>query len=60
MPVRSLLALVERVLMVNGSLPLSVRPLTTAMQQEFISSELPVLHSYGLELLTAIVKGVRR
>ncbi|XP_015876389.2 uncharacterized protein LOC107413049 isoform X1 [Ziziphus jujuba] len=58
-PVRSLLALVERVLMVNGSLPLSVRPLTTAMQQEFISSELPVLHSYGLELLTAIVKGVR-
>ncbi|XP_062091771.1 uncharacterized protein LOC133797759 isoform X2 [Humulus lupulus] len=58
-PVRSLLILVERVLMVDASLPHSQRPFVTALQQEFLSSELPVLHLYSLELLTAIIKGVR-
>ncbi|KAM6600587.1 hypothetical protein CsatA_020196 [Cannabis sativa] len=58
-PVRSLLALVERVLMVDASLPHSQRPFVTALQQEFLSSELPVLHLYSLELLAAIIKGVR-
>ncbi|KAL5568599.1 hypothetical protein UlMin_025174 [Ulmus minor] len=58
-PVRSLLALIDRVLTVDGSLPHSLKPFVTAMQQEFISSELPVLHLYSLELLTATIKGVR-
>ncbi|KAJ7970575.1 Proline-, glutamic acid-and leucine-rich protein 1 [Quillaja saponaria] len=57
-PVRSLLALVERVLMVNGSLPPTSLLFMTAMQQEKICSDLPVLHSSSLELLTAILKGV--
>ncbi|XP_057980746.1 uncharacterized protein LOC131166320 [Malania oleifera] len=59
-PVRPLLALVGRVLMVDGSLPRSLMPfITTSMQHEFICSQLPVLHSHGLELLSAIIKGVR-
>lgn len=59
-PVHILLALVDRVLMVNGSLPQMAMPFVTAKQQENICSELPVLHSYGLELLTTVVKGVGR
>ncbi|KAK9282790.1 hypothetical protein L1049_011011 [Liquidambar formosana] len=58
-PVRPLLALVGRVLMVDGSLSQALYPFMTAMQQEFICSQLPVLHMYSLELLTAIIKGVR-
>ncbi|XP_028755686.1 proline-, glutamic acid- and leucine-rich protein 1 isoform X1 [Neltuma alba] len=57
-PVRTLLVLVDRVLMVNGSLSQMSMPFVTAKQQEDICSELPVLHSYALELLTAVVKGV--
>ncbi|KAJ7974893.1 Proline-, glutamic acid-and leucine-rich protein 1 [Quillaja saponaria] len=57
-PVRSLLALVERVLMVNGSFPPTSLLFMTAMQQEIIYSDLPLLHSCSLELLTAIIKGV--
>ncbi|KAI9077705.1 hypothetical protein K1719_040311 [Acacia pycnantha] len=57
-PVRMLLALVDRVLMVNGSLSQMSMPFVTAKQQEDICSELPVLHLYGLELLTAVVKVV--
>ncbi|XP_054784405.1 uncharacterized protein LOC129291194 isoform X1 [Prosopis cineraria] len=57
-PVRMLLALVDRVLMVNGSLSQMSMPFVTAKRQENICSELPVLHSYGLELLTAVVKAV--
>ncbi|GFZ11211.1 hypothetical protein Acr_22g0006090 [Actinidia rufa] len=59
-PIRPLIALAGRVLMVDGSLPQALFPFTTGMQQESICSELPVLHSYGLELLSAIIKGVRR
>ncbi|XP_068462072.1 uncharacterized protein [Phaseolus vulgaris] len=55
-PVRLLLALVDRVLMVNGSLPQMSLPFMTAKQQENICSELPFLHSSSLELLTAIIK----
>ncbi|XP_059658225.1 uncharacterized protein LOC132304515 isoform X2 [Cornus florida] len=58
-PVRPLLNLAERVLMVDGSLSQALFPYMIAMQQEFICSELPVLHLYSLELLTAIVKGLR-
>ncbi|KAM3732952.1 hypothetical protein ACB098_11G097400 [Castanea mollissima] len=58
-PVRSLLVLVERVLMVDGSVPHALSAFTTSMQQELICSELPVLHLYSLELLIAIIKGTR-
>ncbi|PRQ18884.1 hypothetical protein RchiOBHm_Chr7g0211051 [Rosa chinensis] len=58
-PIHSLLALIERVLDVDGSLSRSLRLFMTAMQQEFVCSELPHLHSYSLDLLTAIFKGVR-
>ncbi|PON70689.1 Coatomer beta subunit [Trema orientale] len=57
--VRFLLTLVERVLMMDASLPPSLPPFVTATQQELLSSELPILHLYSLELLTAIIKGVR-
>ncbi|TKY64039.1 Proline-, glutamic acid- and leucine-rich protein 1 [Spatholobus suberectus] len=57
-PVRLLLALVERILMVNGSLPQMSLPFMTAKQQENICSELPVLHLSSLELLTAIIKAM--
>ncbi|KAK1382241.1 hypothetical protein POM88_019976 [Heracleum sosnowskyi] len=52
--------LVRRVLMLDGFASQNLHPLMTTMQQEFICSELPVLHLRSLELLTAIVKGVRR
>ncbi|CAK8565723.1 unnamed protein product [Lathyrus sativus] len=55
-PVRLLLVLVERILMVNGALPEMSLPFRTARQQENICSELPVLHMCSLELLTAIIK----
>ncbi|KAL6181033.1 hypothetical protein ACLB2K_047691 [Fragaria x ananassa] len=58
-PIHSLLALIERVMDVDGSLSHSLRLFMTAMQQEFVCSELPRLHSYSLDLLTAIFKGVR-
>ncbi|XP_052488727.1 uncharacterized protein LOC105773909 isoform X2 [Gossypium raimondii] len=59
-PVRSMLALVERLLRVDGSLPHTMLPFMTSVQQELICSELPVLHAYCLELLIAIIKGMRR
>eukprot|EP00258_Populus_trichocarpa_P050968 XP_024466987.1 proline-, glutamic acid- and leucine-rich protein 1 [Populus trichocarpa] len=58
-PVRSLLALVERVLMVNGSLSPTTSSFVILAEQEFICSELPVLHSYALELLASVIKGIR-
>ncbi|KAF8390224.1 hypothetical protein HHK36_024749 [Tetracentron sinense] len=58
-PVHSLLALVRRVLRVDGSLSQALLPFMTVMQQELNCSELPVLHLYSLDLLTAIIKGVR-
>lgn len=60
MPVRLLLGFVERILMVNGSLPQMSLPFMTAKQQENICSELPVLHLSSLELLTAIIKAMGR
>ncbi|GMH10227.1 hypothetical protein Nepgr_012068 [Nepenthes gracilis] len=57
-PVPALLAMVRRVLLVDGSLPRSLLSFTTAMQQEFICSQLPVLHLYSLEVLAAVVKGI--
>ncbi|XP_019460211.1 PREDICTED: proline-, glutamic acid- and leucine-rich protein 1 isoform X1 [Lupinus angustifolius] len=59
-PARLLLALVERILMVDGSLPQMSLPFMTAIQQENICSELPVLHLCSLELLTTITKVLGR
>ncbi|TYI24004.1 hypothetical protein ES332_A06G203700v1 [Gossypium tomentosum] len=59
-PVRLMLALVERLLRVDGSLPHTMLPFMTSVQQELICSELPVLHAYSLELLIALIKGMRR
>ncbi|XP_022150577.1 proline-, glutamic acid- and leucine-rich protein 1 isoform X2 [Momordica charantia] len=58
-PIRPLLALVERVLMVDGSLPPTSVPFMTSLQQESICSELPTLHSNCLDLLIAIIKSLR-
>ncbi|XP_042498607.1 proline-, glutamic acid- and leucine-rich protein 1 [Macadamia integrifolia] len=58
-PVRPLLALVSRVLSLDGSLSKALLSFVTVMQQEYICSELPVLHSHSLDLLVAIIKGVR-
>ena len=57
-PARLLLAIIERVLMVNGSLPEMSLPFVTTRPQENICSQLPVLHSYSLDLLNAITKGM--
>ncbi|RWR72605.1 proline-, glutamic acid- and leucine-rich protein 1-like protein isoform X2 [Cinnamomum micranthum f. kanehirae] len=58
-PVRPLLALVGRVLSVDGSLSQALQPFMTVLQQELICSELPVLHLGSLDILTAVIKGVR-
>lgn len=58
-PIRPLLALVERVLTVDGSLPPTSVPFMTSLQQESMCSELPALHSDSLDLLIAIIKSLR-
>ncbi|KAL0538644.1 hypothetical protein IC582_022795 [Cucumis melo] len=58
-PIRPLLALVERVLTMDGSLPPTSVPFMTSLQQESMCLELPVLHSVSLDLLVAIVKSLR-
>ncbi|XP_068641239.1 uncharacterized protein [Aristolochia californica] len=58
-PIRPLLALVERVLVADGSLFQSLVPFTTVKQQEYICSQLPVLQSCGLELLSSVIKSLR-
>ncbi|XAR53501.1 hypothetical protein NMG60_11022080 [Bertholletia excelsa] len=58
-PIRPLLSLIARVLMVDGSLSPALFPFTTSMQQEFICSKLPALHMHSLELLSAVLKCVR-
>ncbi|GLT57051.1 hypothetical protein SLA2020_300530 [Shorea laevis] len=57
-PIRSLLFLIERVLMMDGSCPQTMLPFMTAMQQELICSDLPVLHVHSLDLLIAVIKGM--
>ncbi|CAN4126423.1 unnamed protein product [Withania somnifera] len=51
-----LIALVKRVLMVDGSSSQGLAYMTTTVKQEFFCSELPVLHSHILDLLSSIVK----
>ncbi|KAL0317251.1 UNVERIFIED_CONTAM: hypothetical protein Sangu_2139400 [Sesamum angustifolium] len=58
-PVSGLIALVSRVLMVDGSLPPSSYSFMTTLKQEFICSEIPLLQSHGLEILAAVVQGLR-
>ncbi|KAD7479898.1 hypothetical protein R6Q59_008731 [Mikania micrantha] len=55
-PIQSLLMLVERVLMVDGSLTQTLYPTITAMQQEYVCVELPVHHTFSLDILCGIVK----
>lgn len=57
-PIRPLLAIARRVMKVDGSLS-NAYPFITAMNQEFICLDLPMLHIQSLELLTAIVMGLR-
>ena len=59
-PVRALLALLRRVLLVDGSLHNKKFPSTTSLHQELICFELPSLHSSFLDLLHATIKGMRR
>ncbi|KAL1827943.1 hypothetical protein ACET3Z_006355 [Daucus carota] len=58
-PIQSLVMLIRRVLMLDGSVSQKMYPLMTTMKQELICSELPGLHLRSLELLAGIVKGVR-
>ncbi|MCD7460362.1 hypothetical protein HAX54_043393 [Datura stramonium] len=52
-----LIALAKRVLMVDGSSSPGIAYMTTT-KQDFFCSELPVLHSHILDLLSSIVKGL--
>ncbi|KAF6140431.1 hypothetical protein GIB67_030512 [Kingdonia uniflora] len=58
-PIQPLLELVSRVLLVDGSLSPNTIPFITVMQQEFICSDLSILHLHGLDLLIAVIKGIR-
>ncbi|KAF6160004.1 hypothetical protein GIB67_033088 [Kingdonia uniflora] len=58
-PIQPLLELVSRVLLVDGSLSPNTIPFITVMQQEFICSDLLILHLHGLDLLIAVIKGIR-
>ncbi|KAL5231909.1 hypothetical protein ABZP36_030685 [Zizania latifolia] len=58
-PVRALIALIRRALLVDGSLHTKLFPSTTSLHQELICFELPTLHSTFLDLLSATIKGMR-
>ncbi|KAK4756807.1 hypothetical protein SAY87_006934 [Trapa incisa] len=58
-PVRSLVALSERVLTVDGAFPEILSSYVTTMQQETLCSGLPLLHSSVLDLLIALIKAMR-
>ncbi|KAJ1283929.1 hypothetical protein BS78_03G164900 [Paspalum vaginatum] len=58
-PMRALVALMRRVLLVDGSLHKTLFPSTTSLHQELICYELPSLHSTFLDLLNATIKGMR-
>ncbi|KAK3152819.1 hypothetical protein QOZ80_2BG0163990 [Eleusine coracana subsp. coracana] len=58
-PVRALIALIRRVLLVNGSMHKKMFPSTTSLHQELICFELPSVHSTFLDLLIATIKGMR-
>ncbi|GBG62267.1 hypothetical protein CBR_g29875 [Chara braunii] len=63
MPLRPLLALIMRVLAVDGSRPVGMSSLggqASLSQQASLCSELPVLHAGALNLLSATLRGARR
>ncbi|KAL2539840.1 Armadillo-type fold [Abeliophyllum distichum] len=57
-PVRAVVSLAGRVLMVDGSFSQASYPSMSTMKQELIYSELPLLQLHSLEMLFAIVKGL--
>ncbi|KAK2634255.1 hypothetical protein Ddye_029047 [Dipteronia dyeriana] len=57
-PIHPLLALVERIIMVDGSVLRAAVPFMTSKQQESVCLELPDLHLYNLELLKATIAGM--
>ncbi|XP_039024429.1 uncharacterized protein LOC120157343 [Hibiscus syriacus] len=59
-PVHQLLTLVKRVLMVNGSFAQASLKSMEIMQEGYVCIELPALQSFGLDLLSAIIKGTSR
>ncbi|KAK6933543.1 Pre-rRNA-processing protein RIX1, N-terminal [Dillenia turbinata] len=59
LPIHALVALMERILMMDGSLPQTLLPFISVTQQENLCMQLPVLHSDTLDLLTATIKQVR-
>lgn len=59
-PVHALVALIQRVLLVDVSLNKSLFQSNTPLDQELICSEIPTLHSAFLDLLGATIKGMRR
>ncbi|KMZ66244.1 hypothetical protein ZOSMA_2G02540 [Zostera marina] len=60
-PIHPLLAIIERVLLVDGSFTsLPESPMfTTSLHQELLCSEIPSLQLHILDLLIAVIKGVR-
>lgn len=56
-PVRALVTLIQKVLLIDGSLLLQSN---TPLCQELICSEIPTLHSIFLDLLASTIKGMRR
>ncbi|KAL1151175.1 hypothetical protein V6Z11_A09G023400 [Gossypium hirsutum] len=56
-PVQQLLTNVKRMLMVNDSFSQASLKSMAIMQEGFVCTELPVLQSYALDLLSAIIKG---
>lgn len=58
-PIHALIALMRRVLLVDGSLHNKLFPSTTSLHQELICFDLPSLHSTFLDLLNATIKGMQ-
>lgn len=58
-PIRALVTLAWRVLMVDGSLSQRSFPFGTILNQEFLCSELPLLQLRTLEIITAVIKGLK-
>ncbi|TVU09026.1 hypothetical protein EJB05_42465 [Eragrostis curvula] len=58
-PVHALLTLIQKVVLIDGSLHKSLFQSNTPFYQEFICSEIPTLHSTCLDLLASTIKGMR-
>ncbi|XP_073312318.1 uncharacterized protein [Primulina huaijiensis] len=58
-PIHALVALAWRVLLVDGSLSQRSLPFGTTLKQELICLELPLLQLHTLEIIAAVIKGLR-